>query len=116
MMVQALLRFLIMAVAVYLIARVFPGVRLRGFKTALVVSAIYGALNFLLFRVLFIFTFPLIILKWITLGVFGVVMNAVLRRITDRLVDDFELSGFGAALLAALGISAVNLLLSGLVF
>ncbi len=112
MILQALLRFVILAVAVYLIARVFPGVRIRSFKAALVVSAVYGLLNFVLFRVLIIFTFPLIVLKWVTLGLFGVILNAVLLMITDKLVDDFELSGFGSALLAAVGISAVNLLLS----
>lgn len=112
MILQALLRFVILAVAVYLISRIFPGVRIRSFKAALVVSAVYGLLNFLLFRVLIILTFPLIVLKWVTLGLFGVVLNAVLLMITDKLVDDFELSGFGSALLAAVGISAVNLALS----
>jgi putative membrane protein len=112
MILQALLRFVILAVAVYLISRIFPGVRIRSFKAALIVSGVYGLLNFLLFRVLIIFTFPLIVLKWVTLGLFGVILNAVLLMITDKLVDDFELSGFGSALLAAVGISAVNLLLS----
>jgi putative membrane protein len=116
MILHAILRFLILAVSVYLIARVVPGVRIRGFKAALIVSAVYGALNFVLFRVLIVFTFPLIILKWVTLGVFGVILNAVLLMITDKLVDDFELSGFGSALLCAIGIALVNLLLGMVVF
>jgi len=106
-----IVRFLILAASVYLIALIVPGVRVRGFRAALSVAAVYGLLNFLLFRVLILITFPLLILKWVTLGVFGVILNAVLLLITDKLLDDFELSGFGAALLAALGIAGVNLLL-----
>ena len=110
-MVHLLLRFLILGVAVYLISLFVPGVRIRGFKAALIVSAVYSLLNFILFRVFIFITFPLVILKYITLGLFGIVLNAVLLMITDKLVDDFELSGFGAALLASIGISGVNLLL-----
>jgi putative membrane protein len=112
MLVGMILRFLILAAAVYLVARLVPGVRIKGFKTALTVSAIYGLLNFLFFRVLLFITFPLVILKYLTLGVFGIVINAVLLMFTDKLLDDFELSGFGAALLAAVCVSAVNVLLS----
>ena len=112
MILQMVLRFLILSVAVYLIARICPGVRIRGFKTALSVSAVYGLLNFLLFRVLIFITFPLVILKYLTLGLFGIVLNALLLMATDRLLKDFEVSGFGAALLAAIGISGVNLILS----
>lgn len=111
-MLNMIVSFLVLSVAVYLIALVVPGIRLRGFKSALSVAAVYGLLNFLLFKVLIFITFPLVILKVLTLGIFGVVMNAVLLMITDKVLDGFELSGFGSALLAALGISAVNLLLT----
>ena len=110
-MLQMVYRFLIMAVAVYFIALVVPGVKIKGFKTALGVSAVYSLLNFLLFRVLFPITFPLVILKYLTLGLFGIVMNAVLLMITNKLLDGFEIKGFGSALVAAAGISLVNLLL-----
>jgi putative membrane protein len=112
MVLHMILRFLVLAVAIYLVALIVPGVRIRGFKAALSVSAVYSLLNFLLFRVLLFITFPLLILKYLTLGIFGVILNAVLLLITDRMLDDFELSGFGAALVAAMGISVVNLLLS----
>jgi putative membrane protein len=114
-MMQIIIRFLILAVSIYLIAMVVPGIRLRGFKSALSVAAVYALLNFVLFKLLFFITFPLIILKWLTLGIFGVVLNAVLLMITDKMLDDFEIAGFGSALIAALGISVVNLVL-GLIF
>jgi putative membrane protein len=110
-MVNMIVSFLIVSVAVYLMALIVPGIKLRGLKSALAVAAVYGLLNFVLFRLLIFITFPLIILKYVTLGVFGVLLNAVLLVVTDKLLKGFELSGFGSALLAALGISAVNLLL-----
>ncbi len=110
-----ILRFLVMSVAVWIISMIVPGVKIKGIKAAMVVSLIYGALNFLLFRVLLFVTFPLVLLKYLTLGLFGIILNAVLLMITDKLMDDFELSGFGSALLAAVGISLVNLVLGWVV-
>jgi len=111
-MVGMIVSFVVLSVSVYVMALIVPGIRLRGFKSALAVAGVYGLLNFVLFRLLIFVTFPLVILKYVTLGVFGVVLNALLLVITDKIIDGFELSGFGAALLAALGISAVNLLLT----
>ena len=107
-----LLRFVILAAAIWIISFVIPGVKLKNFKAALVVGGVYSLLNWVLFKLLFIITFPLQIL---TLGVFGLIMNVVLLRITDDLLDDFELSGWGASILAALGISLVNMLLTALI-
>ncbi len=110
------LRFIILAVAIWIISFVIPGVKLKNFKSALVVGGIYSLLNWVLFKVFFFITFPLVFLKYLTLGVFGVLINAVLLVITDKLMDDFELSGWGAAILAAFGISVVNLLLTVIIF
>lgn len=103
--------FLLLSVAILAISAIVPGIRVRGFKNALAVAAVYGLLNFVLFKVLIFITFPLVILKLLTLGLFGIVLNAVLLMITDKLLDGFEIKGFGSALLGAVGISAVNLVL-----
>lgn len=111
-MMHFILRFLILAAAIFLISLVVPGMRLRTFKTALSVAGVYSLLNWVLFKVLWFITFPLIFLKYVTLGLFGIVINAVLLMITDKFLDDFQLSGFGSAVLAAAGISLVNLVLT----
>ncbi|MBW2734596.1 MAG: phage holin family protein [Deltaproteobacteria bacterium] len=113
-MTTMIIRFLIMSGLVYLVALLLPGMRLRGFKAALSVSLVYGLLNFLFFRVLLFITFPLVALKYLTLGLFGILLNAVLLVITDKVLDDFEMSGFGTALLAAAILSVANLALSPL--
>lgn len=108
-MIDILLRFVVLSFVVYLVSLVLPGMRLRSVKSAFTVSLVYGLLNFLLFKVLVFVTFPLVVLKYATFGILGVVINAVLLMITDKILDDFELSGFGTALLASLLISLANI-------
>jgi len=115
-MTHFILQFVILAVAIWIISFVVPGMKLKNFKSALVVGGVYSLLNWVLFKVFLFITFPLLIIKYLTLGIFGVLINAVLLVITDKMMDDFELSGWGAAILAAAGISLVNLILSGIIF
>lgn len=112
MIVGLLLRFLIMSLAIFIIAKLVPGMRLKGFKTAFVVAGVYSLLNLIFFKLLIFITFPLVALKYLTLGIFGVVINAVLLVITDKLLEDFEMKSFGTALIGAIGISVCNLVLS----
>jgi len=109
--VSFLLSFVFLALSVLLISAIVPGIHVRNFKSALAVAAVYGLLNFLLFKVFIIVTFPLVILKVVTLGLFGIVLNAALLKLTDKLLDGFEVKGFGPALLGGVGISLMNLLL-----
>ena len=94
---DTVLRILGFAVVVYIVAAFLPGMKLSNFKTAIMVAVVFGVLNFILFKVLILITFPLLLLKWITLGLFGVVINAWLLRITSGFLDDFEIDGFGTA-------------------
>jgi len=112
MIVGLVLRFLIMSLAIFIIAKIVPGMRLKSVKTAFVVAAVYSLLNLVFFKLLIFVTFPLVALKWLTFGLFGIVINAVLLWITDKLLEDFEMSGFGTALIAALSITGCNLVLS----
>jgi putative membrane protein len=108
-MLQILFHWLIRGLAIYIIAAVVPGIRLRGFSSALSVAAVYSFINFLLFKVLLFITFPLVILKFLTLGLVGIALNVGLIVITDKLLEDFELKGLGPAVIVAIGISLVNL-------
>lgn len=110
-----LLRFFVLTIAILVISKVLPGMRLKRLSTALIVAAIYSLLNVFFFKVLIFITFPLVLLKYLTLGVFGVLINAVLLRITDHILDDFELSSFATAFWASFGITIVNMLMMWLI-
>jgi putative membrane protein len=110
---RLLIRWAVTAVAVAVASAVVPGVSIRGgFGGVLIVSAIFGLVNAVLGPIAKLLSFPLIVL---TLGLFIFVVNAVMLGITAALTNRLQLHDFGAALLAALVISAVSSLLNGFV-
>ena len=76
--------------SVFVVARILPGVRIEGLRTAILVSAVYGILKFLLYWILVFFSLPFILL---TLDLFLVVINDFLLWVTDMLIEDFEIDG-----------------------
>lgn len=101
-------KLLLMALVVLGIALVVPGVRVRNFKAALTVTAVYGILNSVVW---FLLGFPLTLLTVLTLGLAGVVINAFLLLITSKILDDFELRGPASALIASVGITGASILI-----
>ena len=108
-----LVRWLMLAFSVWVAAEVVGGIHLEGLGSTLAVAANLGVLNLYLRPLLFLFSLPFTI---ITLGLFIIVINAILLLITDLLADVFDLrfavDGIGSALLGAIVISLVNMLLS----
>lgn len=108
-----LLRVLILALAIFLIAEFMPSVHLKSFGTAIVVALVYSVINFFTSWLLVLLTLPLIIL---TFGLFKFVINAILLWITDQLIGDFKIDSFGATLVAAFFITIVDTFLRWVVF
>jgi putative membrane protein len=98
----------LLSIAIFLVAKLLPGIYIKNYWTAVLVAIVYSIVNFFLGWLLVLVSLPLIIL---TLGLFIFVVNAVLLWITDRVVNDFEIRGFGTTILAALCISVINSLL-----
>jgi putative membrane protein len=114
---ELVIRWLILAAAVWVAAEIVSGIELEGIESILIVGAILGVLNLYIKPVLMALTFPLTIL---TLGLFIVVINALLLALTDWLAGEidginFNVDGFGAALLGALVISVVNMVLDNVI-
>ncbi len=99
-------RFLVIALAVWLVAVYVPGVTVReGVESYLVIAAIFAAVNVLVKPVLKLLSFPLLLL---TLGLFLVVINAAMFGLTALLTDRLDLDGIGPAVLGSLVISVVT--------
>jgi putative membrane protein len=107
-MLLAILSVLLTALAITAVAWLLPGVRVRSFGTAVVVSLVYAILHALFFKLLVLLTLPITLL---TLGLFLFVINAFLLWLTSQLVDGFEVRGFGVTVLAAALISLFSALL-----
>lgn len=99
------IRLLINALAILLVAYVIPGVSVSSFLTALVVALVLGLLNVIIKPLLVLLTLPINLL---TLGLFTLVINALLFWFTSSFIAGFNVSGFWAAFFGALVVSAVN--------
>lgn len=109
-MIRLILKLLISSAIILLTAYVLPGVHVESFWTALLVAVVLALLNFFLKPLLVILTIPFTIL---TLGLFLLVINAVIILIADHLIGHrFEVDGFWWALLFSLIISIVNSLIN----
>jgi len=104
-MIHHLISFLAFAVAVFLTARVVPGIRVKSFGGAVFFSLVFALLNKLLFLPLVMFTFPIVL---VSLGLFLIIINAFLFWLADKIVAGVELDGFGSAILASVVVTVIN--------
>lgn len=99
-------RFLVIAAAVWLVAAYVPGVDVdEGVTSYLVIALIFAAVNLLVKPILKLLSFPLLLL---TLGLFLVVINALMFGLTALLTDRLSVDGVGPAVIGSLIISAVT--------
>lgn len=97
-----LIKLLISTVLVFVLAHFLPGIAVHNFTTALIVAVVLALLNTFLKPILIFLTIPVTL---ITLGLFLLVINAVIILIGDKLIDGFAVSGFWYALLFSLLLS-----------
>lgn len=109
-----LLRWVINAVALWVAVQLVPGIRAPdNVVTLAATAAIFGLVNALIRPVLKLVTCPLILL---TLGLFTLVINALMLWLTSWIAGFFDLGfavdGFVAAVLGAVVVSVVSVVLS----
>jgi putative membrane protein len=107
-----ILKVLVTAVAAYFAAWILPGVEITDVTTAVIVALVLALLNTFVKPILVILTIPVTI---ITLGLFLLVINILMIKWTDSLVDGFSVDGWLTALFFSLIISVISSLLNGLV-
>jgi putative membrane protein len=105
---ELLLHWLLLAVAVYVIAAIMPTIHIDKPLTALIVAIVYSIISFILGWFLVLISLPFML---ITFGLFKLVINAFLLWITDKLVPGFKIDGFGSTLIAAILITVIDNLL-----
>ena len=106
-----ILSWLILSLAMWITAAILPGFHVKSPKSALLVAAIFGVLNFLLSWVLFaIFTVATLGIAWLLAFITRWIINAILLVITDKLTDHLKIDSFGWALAGALVMSLIGTL------
>ena len=102
---KLLIRILITSGLVLLIAHFMPGVQVANFTTALIVAVVLGLLNVFIKPILVILTLPFTI---ITLGLFLLVINAIIILLCDNIVGGFGVDSFWTALFFSLVLSILQ--------
>lgn len=106
---KLLLRWMLHAIALLIVAYLVPGFHVDSFWAALIAVVIIGFLNMTLGLLLKAITLPLGIL---TLGLFFLVINAIILEFSSHLAPGFHVAGFGAAFVGAIVLSLVHILFS----
>ncbi len=111
-MIGFLVRLLVNAIALIVVAYLVPGVRISSFTGALIAALVLGIVNAVLRPILIILTLPVNIL---TLGLFTFVINALLFYFVGHLGVGLTVDSFWAAFIGAIVLAIVSLLFSMLV-
>lgn len=106
-----LLRWLISALSLILVTYIVPGIKVQGFYSALIAALVLGLINSLIRPVLVVLTLPVNIL---TLGLFTLVINALLFWLAATIVKGFGVDGFWPAFWGAMVMSIVSWILNGI--
>jgi putative membrane protein len=96
---KIIIRWLLLAAALLLVAHLYSGVSVASFGSALIAALVLGLFNTLLRPVLVLLTFPVTLL---TLGLFLFVINAGLFWAASYVLDGFQVNGFVAALIGSI--------------
>jgi len=95
---KLILRWLLLAAALLLVAHLYPGVQVASFTAAMVAALVLGLLNTLVRPLLVLLTLPVTL---VTLGLFLFVINALMFWSAAGVLDGFHVSGFAAALIGS---------------
>jgi len=107
-----LINWLLSALSLVIVANVIPGFQVSGLAAALIAALVIGFVNSTLGFLLKILTFPLTI---VTLGIFWLVINALMLKLAAALVPGFRIQGFLPAFLGSIVLTLVNMVLRALV-
>jgi putative membrane protein len=107
-MTGLLISWALTALSLLIVSYVLPGFQVSGITTALIAAIVIGLVNGTLGFVLKLLTFPI---TFLTLGLFSLVINALMILLSARLVSGFNVDGFLPAFLGAILLSVVNAIL-----
>lgn len=108
---EILIKWVLYAASLLLIAWIVPGITLAGFNTALLAAVVIGFINVVIKPILILLTLPINIL---TLGLFTLIINALMFLLASKLVPGFQIIGFWSAFLGAFILSILSVVISGI--
>jgi len=113
MLLHAIASWFLSALALWLVARIIPGIEVRDFGAALIATIVIGIVNAIIGPILKFFGLPLIIL---TLGLFLLVIDAFLLKLASLFTPGFRVHGFLPAVLGSIVLTILTYILRRMVF
>ena len=95
-MLYTLLRWFLYSLVILFIAWLIPGISITGLQSALIAVVIIGLINAILKPLVYLITLPI---NLVTLGLFSLVINALLFMLAGHLTPGFTVEGFWSELL-----------------
>ena len=108
---ELIIVWLLNAVALLIVAYILPGITMASFGSALAAAVVLGLLNTLVRPVLVFLTLPITV---VTLGLFLLVINALVFWMAGSVLKGFQVAGFWWAMLGAVVYTIVSGFLSRL--
>ena len=105
-MVKLLVKWGLSAVALMFLAYLLPGIVVKSFGSALLAAAVIALLNSIVRPILIVLTLPVTV---VTLGLFLLVINALMFWLAGSMLSGFEVSSFWWALAGALVYSLLSM-------
>ncbi|MBK6264399.1 phage holin family protein [Marivirga sp. S37H4] len=100
-----LIRLALSAIAVFVTSKLLSGVKVSSFGQSILVAILLGIVNAVVKPILVFLTIPLTL---ITLGLFLLVINALMIMLVDKLLKGFAVKSFWWALLFSIILSIIN--------
>ena len=105
-MVKLLVKWSLSAVALMFLAYLLPGIMVKSFGSALLAAAVIALLNSIVRPILIVLTLPVTV---VTLGLFLLVINALMFWLAGSMLSGFEVSSFWWALAGAIVYSLLSM-------
>ena len=93
------------ALALWIVVQLNIGVHADSLTALLIAAFVLGIVNAIIRPIVLLLSFPLVLL---TLGLFALVVNALMLMLVSPIVPGFKVDGFGAAFIASLILAAIS--------
>jgi putative membrane protein len=102
---KLIVEILLMGLAVFLGAKIVPGVQVDGYGSAIIAAVLIALANSTIGLILRVFTFPI---NFLTLGLMSFIITVLMIMLVDYLMAGFNTTGFWAAALLAIVIALIK--------
>nr|WP_068886806.1 phage holin family protein [Pedobacter panaciterrae] len=102
---KLIVEILLMGLAVFLGAKIVPGVQVDGYGSAIIAAILIALANSTIGLILRVFTFPI---NFLTLGLMSFIITVLMIMLVDYLMAGFNTTGFWAAALLAIVIALIK--------